>query len=1022
MQWIIQLNHFIFIIIFLLSIKTNAQTPQFIWAHQGGGDQRDHCGDVTVDSEDNYYITGYYNSSAAFGTETLTSAGGDRDIFIVKYNSNGEVLWAKTAGGPGSDAGFGIDVDNNGNIYITGYFEQTAHFGVISIEAQDEKDGFIAKYDASGNPEWVKGIYGPNQQVGRAITVDHTGSIYAVGVFKDYAWFHTTKGYALADDMYLVKYNSNGSFEWVVTEGSTGDDWAWSVDTAPGGNVYISGFFENNVWFGTNNNAKYVTSQGHSDGFVASYTTSGDLVWIRTIGSPGKDVGWDVHVDGNGSCFITGTFSETADFGQTLFSLGQSIYLTSHANTDVFTAKYNATGNLYWAKGGGGSENESGQGVVPDESGGCFITGCFKGQVTFDNQSASALAYDDIFVLHYGNAGNIEWLITPSQSGNRYAWEIDIDSHSDLLIAGEFTGLVKFGNEELSSQSGSSDCLLAKVSSREMVHVFDFEDGTLQGWTWDGIYDEQGNGPWPNLGWGFHLLWITDNNDGILNWGTNGFNPSGFSEFNGDTWWYADLISPDLSELSSWQEANGFSFDLSSNTNKYYYSPLVKLYDTTTGQSKWFTNSSRTDVANSGSDPHVEWIWEGEDHIPSTYSVLQAAVRIWGKVENNYESDVYLDDVTPIQGSLPPLFEAPDKLAALSGYHQAVPLAWTNPSDDVTGYHIFRSQNPGGTYHAIASNISTLYYRDENAENGQTYYYKVKAVYNEQESDFSPMSSAAAVEDGYRLFSGWTNTPPQIDGNMSPGEWDGADFVITTLLGVNRTVRMYALNKDNQLYLAVNDLSDQTLDNGDGLGIFFDENLDRLWPSAADGSEGLINLSFNEGSSVRYSGFSGVWPDISGQAWITPEVVTGAIGNSNGNVQYELSFDLNTGPVNASGPLTLGWSIYVYEGTSGDFTGLWPQAVVNKLSSLAPDYTWAHGPFSYGDLVLAEEQIPARHYADIDGDFDVDIRDIQLVAARYASYTGDDRYREICDIDADGDIDIADIQKVAALYGRTFQH
>ncbi len=308
----------------------------------------------------------------------------------------------------------------------------------------------------------------------------------------------------------------------------------------------------------------------------------------------------------------------------------------------------------------------------------------------------------------------------------------------------------------------------------------------------------------------------------------------------------------------------------------------------------------------------------------------------------------------PIQQDLRP----PQNLRVLSGYHNAVPLAW-NPADEdpnttLLGYNIYRGTNSNGPFTRIVNRTSRLYYRDESAINGRNYYYRVTAVYSEGESDPSNAASGAARTGGYMVESGWADAAPTINGVINSSEWEAAARTSVLFPGQTGTVTMMVMNDNNRLYVAIDNLKDNTASDNDGIGAFCDENLDRAWPSSSPSGEGLIQMYSQAGEPIsRYQGLHGTWPDqYGGDSYITPSGVTQRISFNSGHMQIETSYDLNTSPFNASPGDAVGMLFYVMDANNGEFDGLWPQATY-QMASITQNYAWAHGPFSYGTIELA---------------------------------------------------------------------
>jgi hypothetical protein len=238
----------LFFISFLFPNKNlDAQT---YWVQKAGGADADEGYDISTDAIGNSYTTGYFFSTATFGSSTLNSAGAT-DIFLSKNDVLGNFVWAVRAGGTGADRGLAIKTDNVGNSYITGYFYGTATFGSSTITSAGGQDIFIAKYDNAGVLQWVKSAGGSASDIGNAITVDNSGNVIITGEFAGTASFGSFSLTSLygSIDVFTAKLDNSGNFLWAKKGSARFTDRGIDVGCDPAGNIYVTGQFNDTITF-----------------------------------------------------------------------------------------------------------------------------------------------------------------------------------------------------------------------------------------------------------------------------------------------------------------------------------------------------------------------------------------------------------------------------------------------------------------------------------------------------------------------------------------------------------------------------------------------------------------------------------------------------------------------------------------------------------------------------------------------------------------------------------------------------
>ncbi len=154
----------------------------------GSDDSNKVVSEIVVDDAGTYFVTGYISGTVIEGEDTLMSCGGN-DIFLARYDEQGNLVWIKTAGGYLDEAGNSIASDAHGNMYVTGYFYGEITFDTITIDSHGLEDMFIAKYDPFGHCLWAKSIGGEGDDTGLDISVDANlngvnGTIHVAGSFS----------------------------------------------------------------------------------------------------------------------------------------------------------------------------------------------------------------------------------------------------------------------------------------------------------------------------------------------------------------------------------------------------------------------------------------------------------------------------------------------------------------------------------------------------------------------------------------------------------------------------------------------------------------------------------------------------------------------------------------------------------------------------------------------------------------------------------------------------------------------
>lgn len=248
-----------------------------LWLKSAGGTSVDVPHSLCLDESSNIYLTGYFAGSASFDHVTLNTFGSG-DIFIAKYNSSGIITWATKAGGPGFDHGFTMDYNAN-SLYVAGYFSTTASFDALSISSTGTSDIFIAKYDTAGAVTWVRNAGGPTAELSRGIWVNHLGNACVVGSFKGTVTFgsYSATSYSAANDVYAAAFDASGNALWLVSATGPGEDAAYDVTGNQAGDLYICGIYSDTITFGSTSLLPFGPDH-NSDLFVAKL--SGSLLGV----------------------------------------------------------------------------------------------------------------------------------------------------------------------------------------------------------------------------------------------------------------------------------------------------------------------------------------------------------------------------------------------------------------------------------------------------------------------------------------------------------------------------------------------------------------------------------------------------------------------------------------------------------------------------------------------------------------------------------------------------------------------
>ena len=350
--------------------------------------------EIIHDQKGHLLATGDFSGTVDFdpgaGNYSLTSTGSASETFIVKLNEDGAFVWANATQGTGQKYGSEIDVDREGNVFCAGIFTGTGDFnpgpGSEVFTAEGFVDGFVSKFDASGQFIWSLHHAG-NFQVGiNALEVDDDGNVWIGGAFDDIRDFDpgpdslilTATG---AWDGFIQKFSSDGQFVWVETLANGADNWVYDLKSDEEGQLFATGYYSGTLDF-DNGPGEATHTAILNDIYIAKYDAAGALQWVSVFEGTSFDRGNSLVLDRNGNVYTTGFFGEEIDFDP-----GQGLYLlTSTGDNDTddgFLSVLNPEGQFLFAAQVGGIANDMCGALAIDPEDDILMSGFFTGKAAF---------------------------------------------------------------------------------------------------------------------------------------------------------------------------------------------------------------------------------------------------------------------------------------------------------------------------------------------------------------------------------------------------------------------------------------------------------------------------------------------------------------------------------------------------------------------------------------------------------------------------------------------------------------
>ena len=296
----------------------------YLWMKQAHTENQDKAADLKIDSQGNIVLLGYFDVNDSltlpFTYESLeiTTSYGERDVFVIKMDSDGNPLWYVNGGGTDNDYAGGLAIDADDNIYFNGNYDNVeAHFGAITLPNVDGYEVFTAKVSSAGAFEWAVAATGEGDDKGMGIDFmveeDGTGYVLSTGYFEDTLSVGSSEFVSNGnDDVFLFSlFADDGDYSDGISYGGEGEDQARRINYVHNsdGNYFISGVTKGDLPTpdGT------LTNFGARDGFVL-YFHQHDLVWANNYGGDSYDYINDAALDINGVFYFAGNVKSSVSY------------------------------------------------------------------------------------------------------------------------------------------------------------------------------------------------------------------------------------------------------------------------------------------------------------------------------------------------------------------------------------------------------------------------------------------------------------------------------------------------------------------------------------------------------------------------------------------------------------------------------------------------------------------------------------------------------------------------------------
>jgi len=458
------------------------------WAVSWGGAFLDQALEVGLDAQGNVYVAGQIAPTSDLWSpkEQPPDTGIRRtDVFLSKFDREGNLQWTRTWGGQSFDEAYGLAVDAVGNAYVCGDFEYTVDFdpgeGVEERTShqsvQYKQDAYLAKYDTNGEFQWVRTWGGDSMDQCHGAAIDVEGNVYVTGNVSggtvEFDPGAGTAGFTLDTYGYgiILSFDPNGANRW-IRYWAPNHEHAYSscieIDSQPSGGILVTGYFEKKVDFHP------VPSEGDSDirdanrktGFLVKYTTDGDYRWVRTWGGGTYTMPRALAVDGEENIFVSGNACEGCDFDP-----GPGVAELPSSEKRSFVSKFDPDGEFLWVRANPCSGSHWGNAIAADGDGNVYLTGDLRGSTDFDPGTGAdertAKGDYDACVCKLDSDGRYQWaVIWGTDGGNSSGFGILTDEAGNVFVVGCLVGSIDFGESPeggLRRSEGAYDAFLVKL-------------------------------------------------------------------------------------------------------------------------------------------------------------------------------------------------------------------------------------------------------------------------------------------------------------------------------------------------------------------------------------------------------------------------------------------------------------------------------------------------------------------------------------------------------------------------------